>query len=209
MARSTKPWDRPNAGKPSRTLSPDQKASAKASAERAGRTYPNLVDNMRAAAKKTGQKATTRKAGTKSAKGPTTKKSAKKTTKTRTTKKASTASRASANARIKDPKGGLTAAGREAFAKSEGAHLKPGVRKPMSEMTPDEMRRKGSWAVRFYGRDPLPPLIDAKGQPTRLALTAHAWGEPVPKTEAAARKIAAKGHRLLERYKKLKAAGRT
>jgi hypothetical protein len=30
-------------------LSPAKRASAKASAQRAGRTYPNLVDNMRAA----------------------------------------------------------------------------------------------------------------------------------------------------------------
>jgi len=72
-------------------------------------------------------------------------------------------------------------------------------------MTPEEMRRKGSWAVRFYGRVKLPPLIDKDGKPTRLALTAAAWGEPVPKTATAARRIAAKGHRLLERYKKLKA----
>lgn len=105
----------------------------------------------------------------------------------------------------KDPKGGLTAAGRRAFAKKDGAHLKPGVKKPMSEMTPDDMRRKGSWALRFYGRAKLPPLKDKDGKPTRLALTAAAWGEPVPKTVAAARRIAAKGHRLLERYKKLKA----
>ena len=164
---------------------------------------------MRAATKKTAKKATIRKASIKGVEQPTVRTSAKKTTKARTTKKASAEDRTTPSARIKDPKGGLTAAGRKAFAKSEGAHLKPGVRKPMSEMTPDEMRRKGSWAVRFYGRDPLPPLMNAKGEPTRLALTAHAWGEPVPKTEAAARKIAAKGHRLLERYKKLKAAGRT
>ena len=105
----------------------------------------------------------------------------------------------------KDPKGGLTAAGRREFAKTEGAHLKPGVKKAMSEMTADEMRRKGSWAVRFYGREgALPPLKNKKGEPTRFALTAAAWGEPVPKTEAAARKIASKGHKLLERYRKLK-----
>ena len=36
----------------------------------------------------------------------------------------------------KDPKGGLTAAGRKAFAKSEGAHLKPGVRKAEADMNP-------------------------------------------------------------------------
>lgn len=102
----------------------------------------------------------------------------------------------------KDPKGGLTAAGRKEFAKKDGSHLKPGVKKPAREMTAEQMKRKGSWAVRFYGRETLPPLQDKNGRPTRLALTAAAWGEPVPKTEAAARKIAAKGRKLLERAKK-------
>ena len=104
----------------------------------------------------------------------------------------------------KDPRGGLTAAGRKAFARKEGAHLKPGVTKKVSEMTPQEMRRKGSWAVRFYGRAKLPPLVDRDGRPTRHALSAHAWGEPVPKTVAAARRIAAKGMRLLARYERSK-----
>jgi Domain of unknown function (DUF6321) len=104
----------------------------------------------------------------------------------------------------KDPRGGLTAAGRRAFARRDGADLKPGVTQPDAEMTPEEMRRKGSWATRFYGRAELPPLLDAKGEPTRFALSAHAWGEPVPRTEAAARRIAAKGRKLLERYKAAK-----
>ena len=106
----------------------------------------------------------------------------------------------------KDPEGGLTAAGRAEFKRKDGAHLKPGVTKPVRDMSPDEMRRKGSWATRFYGRDPLPALKDAKGKPTRFALSAHAWGEPVPRTEAAARRIAEKGRRLLERYRRLTAA---
>jgi len=105
--------------------------------------------------------------------------------------------------RLEDPKGGLTAAGRKAFARKDGADLRPGVRKRMSEMTPTEMRRKGSWAVRFYGRTgALPPLVGENGKPTRFALTAAAWGEPVPRTVTAARRIAAKGRRLLERAKK-------
>lgn len=104
--------------------------------------------------------------------------------------------------RMKDPHGGLTAAGRAEFRKVEGANLRPGVKKRTSEMTPQEMRRKGSWAVRFYGRKGmLPPLKNKDGSPTRFALTAAAWGEPVPKTAAAARRIAAKGKRLLERYR--------
>ena len=44
-------WDKPRPkglGKPQK-LSPATKAKAKAAAKRAGRTYPNLVDNIRAA----------------------------------------------------------------------------------------------------------------------------------------------------------------
>lgn len=47
-------WDRKrpaSLGKPKK-LSPAQKASAKAAAAKAGRPYPNLVDNMRAAKRK-------------------------------------------------------------------------------------------------------------------------------------------------------------
>ena len=109
-----------------------------------------------------------------------------------------------AKVRTKNPKGGLTAAGRRKFARTEGAHLKPGVQKAISAMSPLEMKRKGSWAVRFYGRETLSPLKKKDGEPTRFALTAAAWGEPVPKTEAAARRIAAKGRKLLERYRRIK-----
>lgn len=105
----------------------------------------------------------------------------------------------------KNPQGGLTAAGRALFARKQGAHLKPGVKKSLSEMTPDDMRRKGSWAVRFYGRKKLLPLLKPNGEPTRFALSAHAWGEPVPTTEAKARKIAEKGRKLLSRYQRMKA----
>ena len=104
----------------------------------------------------------------------------------------------------KHQKGGLTQAGRDMFRRKTGARLKPGVKKPIAEVGTEEMRRKGSWAVRFYGRKKLPPLVDAQGRPTRHALSAHAWGEPVPKTVAAARRIAAKGERLLERYHRIK-----
>ncbi|MFT3694871.1 MAG: DUF6321 domain-containing protein [Kofleriaceae bacterium] len=104
----------------------------------------------------------------------------------------------------KNPRGGLTAKGREYFRKKDGAHLKPGVKKKEHEMSATEMKRKGSWAVRFYGRAKMPPLKDEHGKPTRFAKTAAAWGEPVPKTVAAARKIAAKGHHLLKRYKAAK-----
>lgn len=39
-------WDKPNPNKKSEKLSPSQKAEAKARAKKAGRPYPNLVDNM-------------------------------------------------------------------------------------------------------------------------------------------------------------------
>ncbi len=173
-----------------------QKAAAKARARRAGRRYPNLVDNMRMA----------------SASKSSGKKSAKKASKKRVGRKRAahksavqkTVANAPAPRGRKTRHGGLTAVGRKAFAKKEGAHLKPGVKKKASEMTPSDMRRKGSWAVRFYGRKQLPPLQDANGKPTRHALSAHAWGERVPKTVAAARKIAAKGERLLARYRRIK-----
>ena len=47
-----KVWETPNPKKKSKPLTPAQKASAKAAAKKAGRKYPNLVDNMRAAQKK-------------------------------------------------------------------------------------------------------------------------------------------------------------
>jgi hypothetical protein len=205
MAKAARsPWTRPNprkrAGKKSKHLSSGQKSAAKARAKRAGRRYPNLVDNMRMAASKKKKAKAGESSGTKTSAKKSVKKTGKKTGK-KTAKK-----RRAAKPREKDPHGGLTAAGRKAFAKKDGAHLKPGVTKTASEMTPQDMRRKGSWAVRFYGRSKLPPLVDAKGRPTRHALSAHAWGEPVPKTEAAARRIAKKGERLLQRYRRMKKA---
>lgn len=208
-SKSKTPWTRPNprkrAGKASKHLSPAKKAAAKASAKRAGRPYPNLVDNMRMAksSKKTlsNKKALKKKASSKKSAG---KKAVKKQSKKKSKKKKAggRAGNATGDAREKDPQGGLTAAGRRAFAARDGSHLKPGVTKKASEMTPSDMRRKGSWAVRFYGRAKLPPLVDGKGKPTRHALSAHAWGEPVPKTAAAARRIAAKGEKLLQRYRR-------
>ena len=41
-------WDKPNPKKKSTPLTAAQKAKAKASAKKAGRPYPNLVDNAAA-----------------------------------------------------------------------------------------------------------------------------------------------------------------
>jgi hypothetical protein len=96
----------------------------------------------------------------------------------------------------KDPEGGLTAKGRKFYKSSEGANLKPGVKGPAD--TPEKMKRKGSFLTRHFTH-PRGPMVK-NGMPTRLALSAHAWGEPVPKTETAAKKLAAKGRALLRKY---------
>ena len=108
------------------------------------------------------------------------------------------------SADLKDPKGGLTPAGRKYFKQKEGANLKPGVKGPAD--TPEKMRRKGSFLTRFY-TNPSGPLVGKNGKPTRLALAAAAWGEPVPKNKSDAAELAAKGRRLLERYQNVKKKG--
>lgn len=49
---TTKPWDKKDPTKSDKKLTPGQKAKAKSSAKKAGRPYPNLVDNMNAAKKR-------------------------------------------------------------------------------------------------------------------------------------------------------------
>ena len=101
--------------------------------------------------------------------------------------------------KYKDPEGGLTEAGRRKFeASGESKNLKPGVKE--SNPTGEKARRKGSFLTRFYS-NPSGPLVDKDGEPTRLALAANAWGEPVPRTAASAARLAAKGRNLLAKYK--------
>ena len=102
---------------------------------------------------------------------------------------------------LKDPDGGLTAEGRKFFNRTEGANLKPGVKGAAD--TPNKMRRKGSFLTRFF-TNPSGPMVDEKGKATRLALSATAWGERVPKNAEDASALAAKGRALLERYEKTK-----
>ena len=101
--------------------------------------------------------------------------------------------------KYKDPEGGLTEAGRRKFERSgESGNLQAGVKdaSPIGERA----KRKGSFLTRFY-TNPSGPLTDDKGKPTRLALAANAWGEPVPRTGASAARLAAKGRNLLDKYK--------
>ena len=107
----------------------------------------------------------------------------------------------SAKQKLKDPKGGLTAAGRAHFNRTEGSNLKPGVKGAAD--TPEKMRRKGSFLTRFF-TNPSGPMVDEKGRATRLALSAAAWGERVPKNAEDAAKLAAKGKKLLKRYQNTK-----
>jgi hypothetical protein len=53
-AKKKQPWtkDNPKPKAKRKSLTSAQKASAKAAAKKAGRPYPNLVDNMRAAKKR-------------------------------------------------------------------------------------------------------------------------------------------------------------
>ena len=101
--------------------------------------------------------------------------------------------------RKKNPAGGLTEEGRRYFRKKEGASLRPGVKTIKST---EDLRRKGSFLRRFYGRKKISPLQDRQGRPTRFAKAAHAWGEPVPKDHAAVKRLAKKGERLLAQYRR-------
>ena len=80
---------------------------------------------------------------------------------------------AEAKSELKDPDGGLTAAGRAHFKRTEGANLKPGVRGAAD--TPEKMRRKGSFLTRFF-TNPSGPMKKPNGEPTRKALALKAWG---------------------------------
>jgi hypothetical protein len=77
----------------------------------------------------------------------------------------------------RNPNGGLTAAGRAFYKRSEGSNLKPGVRNYASA-SPADKKRWVRWALRFT-KTPR-PLKEPSGKPTRYALMFNAWGKPVP-----------------------------
>jgi len=102
MARSPRaPWSKANprkrAGKASTHLSPAEKAEARARARRAGRPYPNLVDNMKVAAKKAAKTKTSgRKRAAKTSAKPSAAKGASKRTAGKSTLRTSTGRRSKA-----------------------------------------------------------------------------------------------------------------
>ena len=69
-----------------------------------------------------------------------------------------------------DPKGGLNAAGRAYYKRTEGAKLKPPAPNPK---TPKDAARRKSFCARMSGNPG--PMKDEKGRPTRKALSLKAW----------------------------------
>tara|TARA_B100000073_G_C23560017_1_gene503713 strand:- start:34 stop:306 length:273 start_codon:yes stop_codon:yes gene_type:complete len=67
----------------------------------------------------------------------------------------------------KNPKGGLSAAGRRHLNRTTGSNLKAPVKKGTNP-------RRVSFAARFSGMKG--PMKDSKGRPTRKALALKAWG---------------------------------
>lgn len=69
--------------------------------------------------------------------------------------------------KYQNPSGGLNAAGRAYFRRTEGSNLKSPVK---SGTNP----RRVSFAARFAGMQG--PMKDEQGRPTRKALALKAWG---------------------------------
>ena len=95
----------------------------------------------------------------------------------------------------KNPKGGLTQAGRDKYNRATGSKLKAPV--GGAPKTPEQMRRQGSFLVRMGSA--AGPLKDSQGEKTRLKLSLEAWNHYGDKPSAVA-----KGRRLLERYQNAK-----
>ena len=107
--------------------------------------------NIKKAANKTGSKQPAKKSPGK--KLAATKSAAKKAA-IPATKKAAPRKTVSLNKNGRDPKGGLTAAGRKTYNDVTGGHLRPGV-KGVAD-TPEKKQRKGSFLVRHFSNPPGP-----------------------------------------------------
>jgi hypothetical protein len=69
--------------------------------------------------------------------------------------------------------GGLNAAGRAHYKRTEGANLKPPVKAKQAAKSPKAAARRRSFCARMSG---VPgPMKDEKGRPTRKALSLRAW----------------------------------
>lgn len=70
-------------------------------------------------------------------------------------------------------KGGLNAAGRAYYKRTEGANLKEPVTAKAAAKSPAAAARRKSFCARMSGVDG--PMKDAKGRPTRKALALKRW----------------------------------
>lgn len=75
--------------------------------------------------------------------------------------------------RFQNPKGGLNAAGRAHFKRTEGANLKPPVSAKQAAKSPKAAARRKSFCARMEGVKG--PMKDEKGRPTRKALALKKW----------------------------------
>jgi hypothetical protein len=71
-----------------------------------------------------------------------------------------------------NPKGGLNAAGRAHYKRTEGANLKPPVKAKEAAKSPSAAARRKSFCARMSGGKG--PMKDEKGRPTRKALALRA-----------------------------------
>ena len=73
----------------------------------------------------------------------------------------------------KNPKGGLTAAGRKKLNRETGSNLKPPVSSKQAKKSPKAASRRKSFCARMSGVKG--PMKDSKGRPTRKALALRKW----------------------------------
>ena len=96
--------------------------------------------------------------------------------------------------KYQNPEGGLNAAGRAYFKRTEGANLKAPVKGSPSNR--ESLARKASFIARMAGNPG--PDYDEKGNPTRKLLSLRAWGA------SSTADAKAKAKRLSERLKNMK-----
>jgi hypothetical protein len=95
-----------------------------------------------------------------------------------------------------NPKGGLNEKGRKSYEnQNPGSNLKAPVKG--APKTAEEMKRKGSFLVRMGSSNG--PLVNDKGEKTRLKMSLEAWGHRGDKDAAVA-----KGRTYLDRAKRMK-----
>lgn len=73
----------------------------------------------------------------------------------------------------KNPKGGLTQAGRDKYNRATGGHLKPPVSAKEAAKSPKAAARRKSFCARMKGNPGA--MKDEKGRPTRKALALKKW----------------------------------